>query len=1586
MRHVVDPEIGSSMIGAIPSGSDAWEKKFGVPYVGLRPFERKDRRLFFGRDRDAHFLTNKVLTSPLTLLYAQSGVGKTSLLRALVIPQLAEDGAFVVYFDGWGAERPHEDLIAKLIELARDLGSSEPIDTPTLPDIVRLIAKVADRSVVLVLDQFEEFLVKHVTQLDPLRRELGSLIRATDTDMRVVIALREEFLAALEPFRPSILNLFASTYRLDPLERSGLQEAIERPASLFGASYEPELLERLTADLHFHKSEERGNPDPEKANSAIELPVLQIVCGELWRWMKSQDEKTLSLEAYLQLGGAPRIIRNYVERTMPQTWRDQVITSDIMQYLAPPSGLKQSYSAPELAIFTGHPPERIQQELERLEEARILRTREHKGERRFELQHDRFTAILGPWAEHVRRKDRTKARQRRMLVLGGVFFTALIGTTGVLDQYYELVERHEMAEKRAIAADLKTEKRVALAKKQQAQDDLENATDGCWDDPERTDPMCFDAMAQFFLWRMEGKDPLGELRTQLERRYDRLPPNYGLDLSGLEFVQLLDEDEEAKSPLVVHYSDKRGLHEGLFTRKWESIVKTLAETWGIPAPARVAFVREPAFPPNLLRIEDPVGGFAQASFEMNDDEVVIETASLAGQPRMFFERFSEQWRRYDEKAGTDQYIVPRWSLPVWKVAGLKASDGSGFSAVVLANQLLDAPQPLLSKDVVKYLLSMVAKGHPRTVAEARAARGDRIASDLAELVKRGQRLKSELPLVLDLLAEYPRDESSEEIAALVVPRLYLPGSKLPEHFHGPWAPRGRPPHRTTSHLELDAAYQRAEKWLGFSYGPIQVFCGNEDAYHELTGDFDATQARLDEARLRFFGKFGFEFPGVWFRWAKADDPVFGIRGARAEVLYQNVSNPHALTIEELDDDALVSQVIPVLSNEAERLRSRWLDPDTVHGIKSSFRRRLESWLDSRYSLTDLKLLLRAVVEPVEPELQRRSSTDPSEQVPIPPGHTLMHAQWLLRSLVFWEHVDGSPAGLVKWLRQTQVARETSNPGAPTPDVPDVAKGIRALGTDDLVLAGRYFKRAIDQDRDQAIAEFLAAYPEQLRESTQNTLEFVCSDPLDSMAPMPSRAQQVELLDLLRDTSEMSKEERRAWQLCYLATLPSFHKGLRLERLLELLRNDDDFDTWTDEQLQWVTHELITGADERLDRRFWASLRDLMLMTMKRLEVEAAINLFVELDDQCGQTSQAMCLELLEQVADANPMGSIPLTMAKRLSKLEDRAAAIRALEWVERSEPFLSSQGHTHRAGAWRANAALSRAQALFTLALLDDDDDALAKARALYEELVTLEHPDLDVIEAQLPLLRIYDMKGDLAQAGRSIARAQARWPKRWELLSSAAWLAIGQRDGTTAQRTAEGLIEQFAPLGRGSQHEGAVLMTAADIMLLTRHDDAPEIVHRFLQTGHDYRDYTAMVAVALLGSHDGGAQAFLDDRWSHSRRVSNPWTLRLRRGDVAAWRETLIGYFLGYVERETIFAPLRDEQALAASDLAGLGIPRRGLLCEAHFYDAMVAKANGDEESMRASLSKVLETRYHRYTEYRMARFLLGQSSLEASSSAPR
>ena len=187
------------------------------------------------------------------------------------------------------------------------------------------------------------------------------MIRNSDLDVRVLLSMREEHLAALEPFRMEILTLFQSTYRLEPLTDEGVQEAIEGPAKLFGVDFQPGLVPELINDLRHEDNVTRWNP---VTGMAVDLPMLQLICSELWEAMTRRGQKTITQALYRILGGQSGILKAYLRQVMPGNWRQKKLTAQLMRYLAPSDGHKTSYSAENLAELEELDPNRVEQELQ----------------------------------------------------------------------------------------------------------------------------------------------------------------------------------------------------------------------------------------------------------------------------------------------------------------------------------------------------------------------------------------------------------------------------------------------------------------------------------------------------------------------------------------------------------------------------------------------------------------------------------------------------------------------------------------------------------------------------------------------------------------------------------------------------------------------------------------------------------------------------------------------------------------------------------------------------------------------------------------------------------------------------------------------------------------------------------------------------------------------------------------------------------------------------------------------------------------------------------------------------------------------
>jgi lipoprotein NlpI len=158
--------------------------------------------------------------------------------------------------------------------------------------------------------------------------------------------------------------------------------------------------------------------------------------------------------------------------------------------------------------------------------------------------------------------------------------------------------------------------------------------------------------------------------------------------------------------------------------------------------------------------------------------------------------------------------------------------------------------------------------------------------------------------------------------------------------------------------------------------------------------------------------------------------------------------------------------------------------------------------------------------------------------------------------------------------------------------------------------------------------------------------------------------------------------------------------------------------------------------------------------------------------------------------------------------------------------------------------------------------------------------------------------------------------------------------------------------------------------------------VPRKFLQTDHEYVHYVAVLLYAFEeGQGRDAAHKLLEARW----QAVDPsgWERRLAVGDPGVWREMLIGYYLGKVSHDQLFAPLADDATFNSSPFAKLQLARLSMLCEAHFYDALLKRMHNSPSEMHAALERAISTGYRKYVEYSMAKFMLANEGKSPSSS---
>jgi conflict system STAND superfamily ATPase/FHA domain-containing protein len=428
------------------------------PYVGLRPYTERDRAYFFGRERDTRVIASNLHAAPVTVLYGASGVGKSSVLMAGVLPHLrsARRTAAVLLRD-WQSHGFVQELKARCLEAVGEAtGRQLAVETvQPLDAFLQVLGDALGGTIVVILDQFEEYLLYHPTDQEgqAFDVELARAINRDDVDCNVLISLREDGLAGLDRFRARIPNLLSNMLRLNHMDLASAETAIRRPVEIYNekdrgeaspVTIEDDLVQAVLADVRTGqvKLSDRhgsGQVHADADSDRIETPFLQLVLERLWQADVQAGPRKMRLETYRRLGGAQTIVSSHLGDVMHRlNGREQAMCAAFFDRLVTPSGTKIAYSVSDLAQFARGNEREVAAILDRLTDARILRTVEARAgdaARRVEIFHDVMAPAVLQWVGQFAQRRARRQRFRRMVGAASLVLLVL-GFVGY--RYYEL--------------------------------------------------------------------------------------------------------------------------------------------------------------------------------------------------------------------------------------------------------------------------------------------------------------------------------------------------------------------------------------------------------------------------------------------------------------------------------------------------------------------------------------------------------------------------------------------------------------------------------------------------------------------------------------------------------------------------------------------------------------------------------------------------------------------------------------------------------------------------------------------------------------------------------------------------------------------------------------------------------------------------------------------------------------------------------------------------------------------------------------------------------------------------------------------
>ncbi|MGH9401274.1 MAG: hypothetical protein ACRD2P_04110 [Terriglobia bacterium] len=403
---------------ATPPASEA--KRAANPYVGPGPYAQADAYRFFGRNREAGELYSLVSAHRTVLLYAQSGAGKTSLLNAGLVPMLEEGGFDVLppaRVSGISREDAAKYSVKNIYVLSfADLWAERSVGpNATFLEVLAIRQRRRDAHGnllprVAIFDQFEELFTGYPERWQDRRSFFEQLNEAMkdDPSLRVLFAMREDFVAQIDPYEDLLPEEFRTRYRLEQLREDAALAAVECPLEATGLRFKHGVAKLLVDDL-LSEAITSGVRAP---GEFVEPVQLQVVCFNLFRNLPESTTE-ITEEHLAAFGDVDQALREFYQGALKEAAGKAAIDEDDLRQwfetkLITEAGTRGLVFRGEAT--TGGIPDAA---VDALEDLHIIRAEVRGRDRWYELSHDRFIRPILRANDTWRARVQAEERQRR---------------------------------------------------------------------------------------------------------------------------------------------------------------------------------------------------------------------------------------------------------------------------------------------------------------------------------------------------------------------------------------------------------------------------------------------------------------------------------------------------------------------------------------------------------------------------------------------------------------------------------------------------------------------------------------------------------------------------------------------------------------------------------------------------------------------------------------------------------------------------------------------------------------------------------------------------------------------------------------------------------------------------------------------------------------------------------------------------------------------------------------------------------------------------------------------------------------------